>query len=319
MTPPPFTFELIVTGLCLITLQADNFGNDVGAKFNFLDAPGGQTVCGEDFEDGHVPSLTFNLADLSDGSMADYTEHRLPDGTYVGVFPLTGANLCVHPYPDKDSNDQPKHGFSVLHNRKNEEQPAGKVTDEDFGWIASLRNVDSRAANLHGTAPYAGTIATSFGLLKSREMALQADGKTPIVWKLEGPKVPTNPKLPRPDYPKAFAGAAVLHFTDVGDRVELLDCATAEPLLVFRPSAEAMTKGNPSVTVVAANLPKHNPRSGHIHPMAHFLWYYHLLDWTTNGPGRCPEDVALPAKPADMSGEIFAITGSSVFCPPATP
>lgn len=314
MTPPPFSFELIVTGLCLITIQGPP-GMETGAKFNFLDAGAGKTVCGEYFDDAHVPSLTFDLANLGEGSTADYTQHRLPDGRYVGELPLSGVNLCIHPYPEKDSGNVP-FDFAVLHKRTNEQRPTASVSGEDFGWIASLKDLDTRAKGVYQAVAFAGQISTSFGELKSSELATESDGTTPIVWKVEGPKVPQNPG---PDFPKALAGAAVVRFDQVVDRVELEDCVTHDPLLIFRPGPEVAATKDPLVQVVAANLPRHSALGGHVHPMAHFLWYYSLLDWTSNGPGKCPEDSALPVDSSAAPGGIGAITGSSVFCPPATP
>jgi len=312
MTPPPFSFELIVTGLCLITLQADNFGNDVGAKFNFLDAPGGQTVCGEDFEDGHVAALTFDLEDLGDGSTTDYTSYRTPDGRYIGIYLLKDKNLCLSPVPETNAMGKPNHPFYIRRDAgPNPEKPTDPAYEDSLHWLASLKDVDDRIDPTSkpdsDSAKFAGTITVDEGTLMSSELGRDRTTSDLVVWEAKGGQ-PGDES----DFPKALAGAMTLRLKNVHEQVELEDCDSEDPILIFRP------KGQGPVRVVAANLPSQKATNAHNHPMSHFLWYYNLLKWKDGMP--CPADAALPTPPVSLPpGDIGGITGSSVFCPPAMP
>ena len=305
MTPPPFSFELIVTGLCLITLQGPA-GKETGAKFNFLDAPKGQTICGEYFDDSHVPQVIFDLEDLAAGSTTDYESYRTPSGRYIGVYSLK-TDLCL--------TETPKDPFYARHDAgPDPKEPSDPAYEPSVHWIASLTNVDERIDSTvkpdDDKSKFAGTITVDEGTLMSSELGRDQATSKLVDWSLIGDHVPTNPG---PDFPKALSGAVTLDLGKVNQQVELVDCATGDSILIFRP------KGAGPVHVVAANLPLHSAHYTHIQPMAHFLWYYNLLKWDTTN-GACPDDVALPTPPSTlMTGDIGGITGSSVFCPPAMP
>lgn len=310
MTPPPFSFELLVTGLCLITLQGPT-GRETGATFQFLDAPANQEVCGTTFDTAHVPSLTFDLGDLGDGSSDDYQVFRTPDGHYVGRSELKGKNLCLKVF------ENPLPAFGLEPGRSPGQQmpkdPDSMPNDHDaFGWVTSLSNVDDRQQGLGNlTDKMAGSIQVGNGTLKSAELGRTKKQHRLVVWKLEGDHVPTQAS---PDFPKVLAGSVALRLDHLTDRVELVDCTTKETRFVFGSEQGGI------VRVVAANLPEHKITGTYLDPMIHMLWYYNLLDWNT-ASGTCPDDVALPATVLVTATDdgIEGGTGSSVFCPPVKP
>lgn len=315
---PPFSFELIVTGLCLITFQGPPLG-PTGAHFQFLNAPVlGEEVCGQSFDDPHVPALTFNLEDLEAGTV--YTSYLSPSGQYIGVHSLVGEDLRLvlgeqnSPFP-----------FQLKEGRKPFQVVPHEPSQFDaFGWVASLANIDPRAEDLrpevsaaipHAPKPehlIAARIRVTNGVLGSREL-----GRDPMTGDLIRWGLLKAPSLgsPKPDFPKALAGATALRLHGLTEPVTLVD-STGHLVLSFQ------SKNGGIVRVTAANLPQRKQTTTSSNYLSHFAWYDRLLQWKDGG--ECPKDPNLPKAAAmvisgSSQGTAYPITGSSVFCPPVTP